>query len=86
MKGKTKDGFEFDVDESILDDWELAEDLVDAETNGAAGIRAAHRIFGNGDAYNRLKDSCRDKNGRVSSRKMYEKITEVLAAAAPKNS
>lgn len=86
MKGKTKNGFEFDVDDTVLDDWELIEDLAESSKNGYAEIRAAKRLLGD-KQYKDLKEFLRDESGRVSSRKMDAEIGAIITqiSKSPKN-
>ncbi|SDZ88056.1 hypothetical protein SAMN02745687_00916 [Lachnospiraceae bacterium NK3A20] len=85
VKGKTESGFEFEVDETILDDWELVEDLEQCGSNAYAQIHAAKRVFG--DKYNDAKEFCRDKEtDRIRSDKMLSLLTEVLDSLHAKNS
>jgi hypothetical protein len=86
IKGKTKSGFEYEVEKEAGDDWELVEDLSNARTNGYALISAAHRLVGNGEQYSRLKDHCRGENGRVSEMKMSSEMTDIITALTSKNS
>lgn len=82
VKVKTKTGFEFNADEKIVDDWELYEDFSNGDRSGE--VRAAKRILG-ADEYARLKDHCREKNGRVSFEKMDAEIGDILTAVISKN-
>lgn len=78
MKGKTKSGFEFCIEEEVLDDYELLEDLCaidEGETNKIPKV--AIRILGD-EQVKRLKDHIRGENGRVSALKMGEAIGEIL--------
>jgi len=85
LKGKTKSGFAYEVDESILDDWELVEDLEQCGNNAYAQIHAAKRVFG--AKYEEAKEFCRDKEtGCVRSDKMLELLTELLDILHAKNS
>ena len=44
MVGKTSSGFDFEVNESITDDWEFIEDM--AAGTAVAEVRAAERVLG----------------------------------------
>ena len=74
---KTASGFEFNVPKEALDDWELLEDLVDLETNSAKMISVCRRILGiEGTA--RLKNHCRDENGKVAVTRIESEIAEIF--------
>lgn len=82
MKGKTSSGFQFEVDDKVLDDWELIEDLSESSKNGYAEIRAAKRLLSE-KQYAALKEHVRDKEtGRVSGRGMDKEIGEIVMAVA----
>ena len=86
LKGKTKSGFEFEVDEAVFDDWELIEDLEQSGENAYAQIRAVKRVLGNGEQYARAKEFCRDASGHVKSDKMIHILTDIIEVANAKNS
>ncbi len=79
---KLNDGFEIQVDEETLDDYELLEDL--ARIDGAeenvpmdAIISATTRLIGE-EQYKALKEHLRSESGRVPASKMLEAIQQVL--------
>ena len=79
MQVKTTSGFEATIDEGILDDYELLEMLCEVD-NGNTGklIEASVKVFGK-EQYAALKEHNRDENGKISTKKMIEEITEVLS-------
>lgn len=78
IKGKTKSGFEFHIEEEVLDDYEILEDLCAIEEGEANKIpKVAIRIIGD-EQMKKLKEHLRGKNGRVSASKMGEAIGEIL--------
>ena len=83
MVGKTSSGFDFEANESIMDDWEFIEDM--AAGTAVAEVRAAERVLGD-KQYKKLKDHVRDKDGRVSFKAMDKELGEIIAAAGTKNS
>lgn len=76
---KTSTGFEFELSEEVLDDWELLEQLaeIDAGNTGAV-VGAAKALLG--DDYDRLKDHVRGKSGRVSAKAMAKEIEDIFNA------
>ena len=74
---KTASGFEFDIPKEALDDWELLEDLVDLETNGTKMISVCRRLLG-AEGAARLKDHCRDENGKVAVTRIEGEIAEIF--------
>lgn len=78
IKGKTKSGFAYELDEDVRDDWELLETLrkVDAGDKFAT-MDAAKQMLGEKQMV-KLKDFCRSKSGRVSATKMVDTMSEIL--------
>lgn len=78
IKGKTKRGFEFHIEEEVLDDYEILEDLCAIDEGEVNKIpKVAIKILGD-EQIKKLKDHIRGENGRVSALKMGEAIGEIL--------
>lgn len=78
MKGKTTSGFEYELDESALDDYELLEDLCELdEGNASKTISVFNRLLGK-EQKDRLKEHLRSKNGRVPASKMMNEMGEIF--------
>lgn len=78
MKGKTTSGFEYELDESALDDYELLEDLCELdEGNTSKTISVLNRLLGK-EQKDRLKEHLRSKNGRVPASKMMNEMGEIF--------
>lgn len=76
-KGKLDNGFEFDVNDDILNDWELLELFEEMDQgNPLLIIKVAKKILGSN--YNSLKEYCRDENGKVSAIVMSDCIHELF--------
>lgn len=71
IKGKTPKGFSFEVDADRLDDYELFEEVTEAESNPMLGPSILKKVLGE-EQKNRLVDFCRGENGRA-------KIADVTA-------
>lgn len=85
MKGITSTGFEFDVDQKRLDDYELLEDLADM-TDGKEGkiVSVINRLLGE-EQKEKLKNHLRDEDGRVAASSMTQEIMDVFKALKAKN-
>lgn len=80
IRGKTNSGFEFEIDEEELDDYELLEMLCDIDKGDVTKITdAAKKILGN-EQLKELKEHVRDEKGKVSVSKMMKEIEEVLSS------
>ena len=65
MKGKTSSGFEYELDEAALDDYELLEDLCEMDEGNVAKMSSMlNRLIGT-EQKEHLKEHLRTENGRV---------------------
>lgn len=80
ITGKITNGFEFEVEEDLMDDYEFLETLCEIDNGNASLIPAvATRLLGV-EQKKALMEHIRGENGRVSSRKMGEAIGEILTS------
>ena len=78
ITGKTESGFEFELDEESLDDYELLENLCDLDNGDISKITvAANQLLGK-EQMNALKEHVRNEKGRVSAAKMIEEIAQIF--------
>ena len=78
IKGKTKSGFNYHIDENILQDYELLEAIAETEKNPIFITKVVRMLLG--DDTDKLKEHVRDEKGRVSIEKMNVEITEIFEA------
>ena len=90
MKGKTKSGFEFNVDETIFDDFEFIEAYEGIMKPGATPDEQVHaamqliNLMFSKDELDRLKEFVRDKKtNRVSTAKVFNIVQEIFEAIGP---
>lgn len=80
IKGTTKTGFEFVVDEGIRDDMELLELLIAVDKGDwTVTPELVRSLFGD-EQKKALYDHCRGENGRVSAEKVFAEIKAVFDA------
>ena len=81
MKAQTADGFEVEIIEERLDDWEFLE-LVEAVDDGEYGkiVKVARYILGDNEV-KRLKQHVRDTEGKVKATKMADALREIMESA-----
>lgn len=81
IKGKTEKGFEFEVEDDALDDWELTEDLVEID-NGNFGriVSAINRFLGIEQA-KAFKEFYRNDKGKISSTELMNALKEIFDLA-----
>lgn len=78
MRGKTTSGFEYELDEAALDDYELLEDLCELDEGDISKtISVLNRLLGK-EQKDRLKEHLRSKNGRVPASKMMNEMGEIF--------
>ena len=78
IKGKTKSGFNYHIDENVLQDYELLEAIAETEKNPIFITKVVRMLLG--DDTDKLKDHIRDDKGHVSIEKMNVEITEIFEA------
>lgn len=78
ITGTTKSGFNYHIDENILQDYELLEAIAETEKNPIFITKVVRMLLG--DDTDKLKEHVRDENGHVSIEKMNVEITEIFQA------
>lgn len=86
-QGKTQTGFEYELSESIGNDYEVVELLSELEENPLILTKLVSKILGKEQA-KRLKNHVRDDNGTVPTDKMTQEIVDIFqnSGEEPKNS
>ena len=77
MKGKTKSGFEYDVAEERINNYELLEVIGEVDENPLVLPRVIDLLLGE-EQKKKLKDHVRAKDGLVPTDKISEEITEIF--------
>lgn len=80
IEGITKSGFRFQLEEEVLDDYELLEALREADTKDASAIVDAVNLLLTEEQRKGLKEHLRKENGRVSAMGMLQEVAEILEA------
>lgn len=83
-KSKTKTGFEYELNQEALNDYELLEDVAEVDNNPLLIPKVLELILGK-EQTRKLKDHIRDKNGRVPATKMMEEIADIFSSQQVKN-
>ena len=78
MKAKLSDGFEVDILDEVIDDWEFLEVLTGID-EGETGliVKAAKMLLGN-EGVKMLKEHLRDDSGRGHSTAMVDALREIM--------
>lgn len=80
IKETLKNGFEVEIPDENLDDYELLEDLAaldEGEENPGKIVSAYKRLLGV-EQYKALKEHIRSESGRVSATAMLETLQEIF--------
>jgi hypothetical protein len=77
IKGKTKSGFEFEIQKKMLDNYELVENLSELESSPLLLPKIVVQILGKKQSED-LKDFLRSEDGIVPVTKMEKEVTEIL--------
>ena len=80
MKIKTSGGFECEVNEEALGDWELVEKLIKVDKGDVSDLPDVMRDLLGDDGYDAAKNHVRTESGRVPTVKITELFFEVLAS------
>lgn len=79
MKVETSTGFSCEIDDDILDDWELIDAYADVSDRKPFAETRIPKIMLSDDDLKKLKDHCRNpKNGRVSREAMDKEVGEIM--------
>lgn len=78
IEGKTKTGFEFSIDENVMDDWDFFSDVTDlSEGNAVKIVPILKKLLGN-EQLNSLKEHCRTESGKVPLSAMVAEYSEIM--------
>ncbi len=79
MKGVTKTGFEFEIEDGAMDDYELLEELCSIDKGDVGKIPGAlEKVIGT-EQKEALKEHVRCENGRVQVSKMVEEFMDIIS-------
>jgi len=83
LKGTTSAGFEFEISDETLDNFEIVEQLLKLEDgDNMAFWRVGYLLFGE-DGMRALREACADEDGNVKTSVMREQLNEVLTNQKP---
>ena len=78
VKGKTKTGFEYELDTELIDDYEVLEMYEDTKETGLGVRKLLTRLISE-DGYNRLKEHCRKKDGTISAKRIGHEMNDIMS-------
>ena len=81
IKGKTKTGFQFNIEKSVLNDYELLELFAEVDENPLLVPKLVKTILGE-EQKNKLIEHVRDDNGKASVDKIAMELENILTNSA----
>ena len=75
--GKTKSGFEYQVEKSKLDNMELLDEIAEVDRNPLAISRVVMLLLGQ-DQRKRLYEHCRTPDGNVPIKAVTDEVVEIF--------
>lgn len=81
IKGKTKSGFSYQIEESRLNNYELIELIGELDENPVVISKMVVMLLGK-EQTAELKNHLRDEDGLVPTNKMTDEITEIFQSQA----
>lgn len=85
LKGKTKSGFEYEVADAAMNNYELVEVLAEVDTNALLLPKLVNMLLG-GEQKNRLLEHLRTEDGNVPIDAISAEIMEIFQSGKLKNS
>ena len=78
MRGVTKSGFAFELEDEAYNDYEILEQLRAVDKGDLTAIVDVVNTLFSEEQKNALKEHLRDKNGRVGMKEMIQEVAEIL--------
>lgn len=85
LKGKTKSGFEYEVSDAAMNNYELIEVLAEVDTNPLLLPSLVTKLLGK-EQKNKLLEHLRTKDGNVPIDALSAEIMAIFQGGKPKNS
>lgn len=82
MLAKLSDGFEIEIDENCLDDWEMLDALNEIDKGSSGKIVDVAKMMLGEDGVGKLKEHFRSEGGKVSVTVMVSAITELMESVS----
>ena len=84
VKGKTKSGFKFNVDEGVCKSYEFIENLSQLQTGGLGLFSAVNDLLGS-EQKAALLEHCRDESGHAPFEKVVAEFDEIVGIVRDKS-
>lgn len=80
VKGKTKSGFEFELDENVINNMELVDALADCASDDPFAISKTVKLLLGNELHRKLYDHLRTGDGRVPMEMVSMEVSEIFSA------
>lgn len=80
LKGISASGFEFEIDEEVLDDWEMLELLQEIDDGSVGKIAKAIVFLLGKEQYEKLKNFIKARDGKIKASVMIDEFTSIMNA------
>ncbi len=80
MKITTKDGFTCELNEEALGDWEILEQMIEAQKGQVTLLPGIMQELIGADGYAAAKEHCRNEKGRVPTTEIERLFFEILTS------
>lgn len=80
LKGITESGFEFEIDEESLDDWELLELLQEIDDGNIGKLSKAIVFMLGEEQYTKLKNFIKARDGKIKASVMVDEFSSIMNA------
>lgn len=78
VKGKTKSGFAFEVDDEVRDDYDLLKAFSKLQKGEAEQLDEAVELLLGPEQRDKLREHCRGKSGRVLASKIIKEVDNII--------
>lgn len=75
---KTTTGFEFEIEDDVLDDWELIKKLREIDKGNVQYMVDVMPMLLGKEQSKRLEEHVRDENGKISAAKIVNELEEIM--------
>jgi hypothetical protein len=82
ITGKTRSGFEFEIEDEALDDYEMLEKLSEIDKGNTQYVTDVVEMLLGKEQKDALKDHLRNERGRVTAHAMTETITDIFTGCS----
>lgn len=79
--GKTSTGFEFKIEDDVLDDYELLEVISEVDRGDYGKVTEMVEMLLGTEQKEKLKEHVRNENGKVSAAKIMDEVKDIFEAS-----